>query len=310
MKEDYEKEQGAKAMENSREERRKILAQLGFEPFSLWWMQPRKADLDEYVSDKVATEAHSYTKHSFSTRAGALSQNPTAVIERIIKFYGYGITNGNMFNPFMERMPHLLIGHKLGWNVFGYDIAKEAWEHDRTRLKELINAQYHFAEPDIRTGIIAETPVSIDAIISGRLFSIYNADSRCTHYGINEMDLIFGSPPYWDIEFYGTESGQLGYNTTYPTFLSNLTQVAKECERILKPGGLIIWQVNDFRKDGKFYSYHSDVIHMFEAVGLSMWDILIYNISLHPLRSIFTTELVRDKYTAKCHEYAIVAKKL
>jgi len=303
MKHEYEKSVKRTALDESDKVRRQIKAKLGWEPISMIWDNPRKKVLDDYVSDTLASEKHSYQKHQYSVRAGALSQNPTAIIEKLLKFYGYGIENGVLFNPFMERMPHLLVAHHLGWNVYGYDISKEAFEHDVERLKRLVKSSLSGDNQ------IMEVGDGYSATINGKEFAIYNADSRKLHFYDNTFDLVFGSPPYWDIEFYGKEPEQLGYNQTYTNFLKNLSDVAKECKRVLKPGGLLVWQVNDFRKDKIFYPYHSDVTFLLRDAGLKLWDIIIYNLSQHPLKAIFLSQLVRDKYSAKCHEYAIVCKK-
>jgi len=296
LKHKYKTKVTRSKLDKSSVSRRQIKAKLGWEPISMIWGNPRKKALDNFVKDTLASEKHAYHKHQYSVRDGALSQNPTAVIEKLLKFYGYGISDGWLFNPFMERLPHLLIAHQLGWNVCGYDISQEAYEHDVKRLKELF--QPRLSDFSHYSTIVDEGEDFMETIIDNRNFNIYRRDSRNTDFQDDYFDLIFGSPPYWDTEEYGSEPEQLGKGKGYEEFLQGLGEVAKE-----------IWQVNDFRKDKVFYPYHKDVMDVLKNAGLKFHDIVVYNVSLHPIKAIFTTQLVRDKYVAKAHEYAIVMRK-
>jgi len=83
------------------------------------------------------------------------------------------------------------------------------------------------------------------------------------------------SPPYWDLEYYGDEKEQLGYNHSYGEFLNGLGRVVNECHRVLKRDKYCIFNVNDFRKNGILYTYHSDVIELFKKAGFNMHDIIV-----------------------------------
>jgi len=83
----------------------------------------------------------------------------------------------------------------------------------------------------------------------------------------------------------------------------------RECYRVLKPGKYAAWAVNDFRYEGKFYTYHGDCIRLLKEVGFQVHDIVIYNLSEHPLHLIFLTQLWERKHMAKQHEYLIVCRK-
>jgi len=101
-----------------------------------------------------------------------------------------------------------------------------------------------------------------------------------------------------------------GDTPTYEEFLIGLGEIFKECFRVLKKDKFMCVQVNDFRKGGKFYNYHNSVIEILESVGFAQHDLIVYNISVHPLAAIFTSQLEERKIFAKCHEFNITVKKV
>ena len=125
------------------------------------------------------------------------------------------------------------------------------------------------------------------------------------------IDYVTTSPPYWDLGIYGDEPEQVGSGSeTYEEFLQKLGDIFKECYRVLKPGKFMNVQVNDFRKNGIFYDYHGDTTRLLKSIGFVYWDLIIYNISVHPLAAVFTSQLEDRKMFAKMHEYNIVVKKV
>ena len=48
----------------------------------------------------------------------------------------------------------------------------------------------------------------------------------------------------------------------------------------MKPGAFCVWCVNDFRKDGKFYSYHENVAHILRTAGFTQHDIAIIDLGV------------------------------
>lgn len=50
------------------------------------------------------------------------------------------------------------------------------------------------------------------------------------------VDMVITSPPYWALRDYGAE-GQLGLESTFQEYLSNLILIFDEVKRVLKPGG-------------------------------------------------------------------------
>ena len=58
-------------------------------------------------------------------------------------------------------------------------------------------------------------------------------------------DLVFFSPPYWDLHKYGSAAGEVGHGQTLDEYLDSMAAVASECARILKDTGNYVVNVMD-----------------------------------------------------------------
>ena len=83
------------------------------------------------------------------------------------------------------------------------------------------------------------------------------------------IDMVVTSPPYDDLRTYNE-----GDKWTFATF----EHIAKTLVRILKPGGVIVWVVNDgTEKNGsKTGTSFRQALH-FKSLGLNIHDIMIWN---------------------------------
>jgi len=77
------------------------------------------------------------------------------------------------------------------------------------------------------------------------------------------IDLVVTSPPYDDLRKYG------GHSWDFPA-------VARELTRILKPGGVIVWVVQDKIVDGSRTLTSMRQALAFQDLGLKIWDVMIW----------------------------------
>jgi len=293
------------SLKKSEEIRRQVIAKYGEIPLSIWRIDFSKNKLVKTIpttQNKVAEEKHKkwieqglydpelYDRFKMSSKNvrgknAGLSIFPYDLAERIIKFYSepYEI----ILDPMCGHATRLTAAFYLKRNYIGYDVSKRFMEWNRKVLKELWANS--LIKPDIAIVLKEKSSEFIDE-------------------PTDSIDMIFTSPPYWDLEYYGDEPEQLGWNKTYDEFLNGLKRVLMQCFRVLKPGRFCIWNINDFRKDGKFYTYHADVIRLAKYVGFEIHDIIIVDWGTS-IFACFASEIEERKITAKSHEYLVVMKK-
>lgn len=312
MKADYKTSVPKEKLEESASERIQLLQKWGYEPISMWWFNIiHNKTLDAVVEDTLAEG--SYPKNGFSVRSGALPQTPTIASERFIKFFSEpGETIGT---PFAERLPHVLLANYFGRNAFGQDLCKRFIDHDFAKVKRRVTEAQPFNPEGNK--ILIDTEKQLKVLYNDLTLEVRHGDSRHIELPDNSWDFCINSPPYYStITYDEVEEGQIGTgkNTkgekvSYEDFLASLQTIYGECLRLVKPGRFMVVMLNDFRMNGKFYSYHADCIKICENAGWIPWDTVVYNLSVHPLHAIFTSQLERDKHTAKCHEYGLVFRK-
>lgn len=215
-------------------------------------------------------------------RNAGLSIMPAELVEFFIKYYA---RPGDVYlDPFMGQGIQMQVAKLMGLHYYGYDLSTE---------------------------FFAYTESVRDKIDDGKTtIQITHGDSRQPDaIPDNIGDFSFHSPPYWDIEFYGTEAEQLGYNHTYPEFLAGMHQVAAAWLPKFKKGAWHIVNVNDFRKDGRFYAYHADTIALFQQAGWQLTDTWIIDGLVGGLSKVFAVDFNTKRIAPKIHEYALVFRK-
>jgi DNA modification methylase len=210
----------------------------------------------------------------------AVTGFPAEVVQFFVKYYS---EPGQLYlDPFMGRGVSMQVAKLLGLDYIGFDISEESFE------------------------FIESVRVKIDD--AETLIATYNADSRDPHQvedGIG--DFSFHSPPYWDIEYYGDEPEQVGAGS-YEEFMESMENIYRAWLPKFKPGAFHVVNVNDFRRDGRFYPYHADTIHALRVAGWEIHDTWIIDGLVGGLSRIFAVQRFESRIAPKVHEYAIVTR--
>ncbi|MBP7509696.1 MAG: hypothetical protein KA807_17925 [Prolixibacteraceae bacterium] len=227
-----------------------------------------------------------YKKFPRNTGCGrgksGLSIMPAELVEFFVNYYA---KPGDVYlDPFMGQGVQMQVAKLLGLHYYGYDLS-----------------EYFFKYIDSIRAKIDDGKTTIQII---------NGDSKYPKdIPDNIGDFSFHSPPYWDIEFYGKEPDQLGYGKTYQDFLKGMYEVAKNWLPKFKTGAFHVVNVNDFRKDNRYYPYHSDIIQIFQKAGWLIYDMWIIEGLVGGLPKAFAVSFNQKKIAPKIHEYAIVFRK-
>jgi len=185
---------------------------------------------------------------------------------------------------------------EAGRNYIGYDISENYIELNRQAAA-------------IIQGEADESQLWFDEMKPAATIELYCRDNCSCHLADDSIDFTFTSPPYWDLEFYGDEPEQLGWGKTYEQFLQGMRAMIAEQKRVLKPGRFCVINVNDFRKGGRFYTYHADVLELGESVGFEIFDIIILEWP-NAIRAAFASQVETSFIMPKKHEYLLVFRKL
>ncbi len=276
----------------SRKQRELLKRKFGFIPTSI---VPVNRSLNKKIIQYVSEDRRNYFKKekdklSFyvsgagvrGSKQAGLSIMPYNIISFVLKFYSE--RGDNYFDPCFGHGARMQVARILERNYYGCDVSKEFYEFVKKKI-----------EPHLHLLSDSET-------------HYYLRDSRDTKLESESMDIIFTSPPYWDIEYYGDEPEQLGYKKTYQQFLSGLSGLIDESYRLLKKGKFAIFNVADFKKDKKYYNYHSDIAELGKKAGFELHDIAIMDWKTC-LGQVFINQYYSVKLLPKRHEYLVVFKK-
>jgi DNA modification methylase len=222
------------------------------------------------------------------TTGMALSRFPQNIGRILVKFYCP--KGGIVYDPFAGHNSRMQLTFEAGRSYIGYDISKQFMEHNRAIRDILLQNQ---------KGSLIQDDTFID---------LNERSSHDTGLDNEIADFTVTSPPYWDIEYYGDEPEQLGNTKTYDAFLEKIGHHIVENYRALKSGAFCCWCINDFRKGGKFYPYHADLIPIFEDAGFVLWTIYIIDLG-EPAQNAFVRPMVQRMAFHKSHEYCLVFKK-
>jgi len=237
-----------------------------------------KADRHE---KEYAPDVDKHAAGSGGVRGAGMSIMPAEIVEFFIKYYA---KPGEVYlDLFMGQGVQMQVAHAMGLHYYGYDLSVEFFGYIESVRNKISNGTAEI--------------------------QIFNADSRYPNEiqdGIG--DFSFYSPPYWDIEYYGDEPGQLGKNT-YSDFIQGMQDVAAAWLPKFKRGAYHVVNVNDFRKDGVFYPYHADTIGLFRRAGWVLTDTWIIEGLVGGLPKAFGVDFNLKRIAPKVHEYALVFRK-
>lgn len=256
----------------------KVIDQFGWLPLSV--IEPSKkskskwkhAYLNDGISEKRRSEDSEYLPGL------GFSEFHAGLTEDIIHYWS--TVDGVIVDPFAGRLTRAFVTSKLGRQYHGYDISPTTVNRVRKHLDSF----------------------EIDATI----YLENGCEMKSTPN--NFADLVMTCPPYHQLEKYESVENQLSDIRDYDTFLDMIKTCAINVERVLKPGGFLVWVCADWRDGSEFRSFHTDSIRMFKEVGLSHHDLIVMK-NQSPFASMQIGKVASKRYTSKIHEFVLVFRK-
>ncbi len=140
-------------------------------------------------------------------------------------------------------------------------------------------------------------------------FEIVCADS--TQYAIeqNSFDFSLSCPPYYDLEVYSEQAGDISNLGSYEEFLALLKLSLGVTYEGLKPGALCVWVVGNFRsKTGELRHFNGDVVQLAKQVGFKLHDELIWW-GASGSAALRAGAFTANRKSVRVHEYLLILKK-
>jgi predicted RNA methylase len=149
----------------------------------------------------------------------------------------------------------------------------------------------------------------IEAMPGEGVVAVKYADCRNTEEPSEMFDFVHSNPPFFSLEPYGDAENDLASMGSYERWLDAMGDMGREAERILKPGGLANFVINDYRENGEIVPMHADFINSIkDKSNLFLHDFVVSEVISQALR--FRKHDYERRRTVKCHEYIITFKKL
>lgn len=209
------------------------------------------------------------------TRDSLKSQHPATYpegdIENLIRFFTKA--GDVVLDPFLGSGSTLVATRNTGRHGVGIEVVPRWAELARERLGDQLPLFQDASRADVLLGdsrtLLADTPAE-------------------------SFDFIVTSPPYWSVlnkpadhkvkrerlnknlpTNYSEADDDLANVGSYEDFLSALSDVFRQCHRVLRMGRYIAVVVSDFRDKSTFMMYHADVARLLESLGFQLSGITI-----------------------------------
>jgi len=115
-----------------------------------------------------------------------------------------------------------------------------------------------------------------------RYYRIVIGDSRdMGEVPNNSVDFVLTSPPYWTLDVFSKE-GEKGADKDLSRyhaksdFFNQISKVWAECERVLRPGGVLVCEWEDYPPGSRYYGYPKEIclcgpmVESIESSGLDL----------------------------------------
>jgi site-specific DNA-methyltransferase (adenine-specific) len=92
----------------------------------------------------------------------------------------------------------------------------------------------------------------------------------------SSVQLVFTSPPYWNMRDYGVGKKQIGYYDTFEEYISKLNEVWMECFRVIKNNGVLAINVDDLRQSNELMLLPLRMADECKRLGFILFDVIIW----------------------------------
>lgn len=192
---------------------------------------------------------------------------------------------GKILDPFAGGSVRGIVANYLNYKYTGIELRKEQV------LENVKQADLILKEKDKPNWIVGDSDTILDSL--------------------NEkFDFIFTCPPYYNLEIYSDEEGDLSNLQSYELFIEKYFSIIKKSCSLLNEGCYACFVIGEIRdKKGNYYGFVPDTINCFKKVENMYYyneAILLNQISSASLRAINSW---KNKKLSKVHQNVLIFKK-
>ena len=118
---------------------------------------------------------------------------------------------------------------------------------------------------------------TVKELVTENLYKIFQANAMNLSFLEDGLvDLVFTSPPYYNLRDYETGEIQLGNEKTVDEFIENLIKVFRECSRVMKPTASMFINIMDSYKDGVLLNVPGKLKQALMDMGLMLVSEIVW----------------------------------
>ncbi|MAF43227.1 MAG: hypothetical protein CMI54_03530 [Parcubacteria group bacterium] len=197
----------------------------------------------------------------------------------------FGLPQGRVLNPFCGEASIGIIAGEMGCDFVGVDIRRD---------QVAINNDY------IKQRKMEHPP----RFIHGNSLKL---KSVLLDNNVNDkFDLVFSSPPYYDLEMYSGDAGDLSNKQTFNDFMKDYYEIFKQAVDRLNDNRFLVVKVGEIRDEGGINrNFIGANVFTFKKLGLNYYNeiILLNQFGTAPMRF---NQNFRTRKIVKLHQNVLV----
>ena len=239
-------------------------------------VDPRSYNVKSWVKDSKGED--------FKGLAGGVSE--VSVFDPVlceVVYRWFCPRDGKILDPFAGGVTRGFVAGWLGYSYTGIEVREEQFN---SNIETIHNKDFDCV-PQWKLG---------DSHKMGKLVS-----------KSEKFDLVFTSPPYYDLEIYSDEDSDMSNFATYNIFMGWYSEIFKKAVRRLEQNRFLVVVVGEIRDEkGKYRNFIGDNISLFTDLGLLYYNEIIL-VTMHgslPIR--VGKQFETNRKIGKTHQNVLV----
>ena len=252
-------------------------------PFSVldtrkgYWQDRKRQWLQKTGNLAETKENVLYSSQNFVSELKDGSSEFDPVLAELIMRW-FNTENGKILDCFGGEQTKGVVAGELGYEYYACEIRPEQVAIDKQKTKDYKTVHYFCGDSN-----------NISSIIKERGF-----------------DLVFTSPPYYDLEIYSKEDmSALG---TYEEFMSQYKNIFKQCYDMMSEEGFLVVKIGEIRnkRTGEYRNFVGDNISIFKEIGFKYYNEIILVTQVGTVARTVTRAFNTSRKIGKVHQNVLV----